>query len=543
MEDGIKTKQGLLAEIEELKRKITVLESAGKGIKRSEGALLAERQRLFKLLDCLPVFAYLQAADYTIRFANKKFVSHYGEPAGKRCYEAIWGRTEPCENCPTVRVFETNKPEDWESAHPDGKVFQVYDYPFEDVDGSPLVLEISIDKTHCRKIEDERGAILAQLMQAQKTESIGTLAGGIAHDFNNIMTVIKMLTDLMIQKTGDHDPLLKYLNPIRDSSERAINLVQQLLLFSRNKPVKLLPLDLNEVASDLLRMIEHLICEDITIETHLLYDLWRMEADRGRLEQVIINLVINSSEAMPQGGKITLRTENITLDEQSSSSIPGGYPGKFVCFTVEDTGIGMDKEALKRIFEPFYTTKHTKSTGLGLTIVYGIIREHHGFINVTSGPGEGTVFKIYFPAADEEKEEESAKEAGTQRLKPGNGKRVLLVEDEKWVRKSTSMVLSENGYTVFEAANAENAISLFYREKGKFDIVLSDVVLPGRSGLQLVGPLLDINPSVPILLFSGHLDDKAQLDQIIKRGLAYIQKPYEISDLLRAIEETMARDA
>jgi CheY-like chemotaxis protein len=353
--------------------------------------------------------------------------------------------------------------------------------------------------------------------------------------------VVKSLTDLVLARTPKDDPIRKYLEPISDSSTRGINLVQQLLYFSRNQPADAEDVNMNDTSLNLLSMLEHLISEDITITTHLSYNLWNIKADNGRIEQLITNLVINGSEAMPQGGKVVLKTENVNLSEKNCKNIPGARAGRYVRLTVEDTGVGMDKEVMEHIFEPFFTTKATRGTGMGLAIVYGIVKECGGWINVASEPGEGSSFRVYLPAATGVVKKKAAEKTG-MKFSPGKGKRILLVEDEKWVRKSTAMVLTEHGYAVFEAANAENAIGLFYREKGRFDLVLSDVVMPGRNGLQLVGPLLDINPRIPILLASAHFDDKAQLSQIIKRGLPYIQKPYEIPDLLRAVEETMKQE-
>ncbi len=237
---------------------------------------------------------------------------------------------------------------------------------------------------------------------------------------------------------------------------------------------------------------------------------------------------------MPLGGRITLRMENITFTEEQSKRAPGN----FVCLTVEDTGIGMDKETIEHIFEPFFTTHSPSGTGLGLSVVSGIVKELKGWIDVSSESGKGSKFMVYLPASMESIEP-VFEESMERKPVDGGGKRILLVEDDKWVCRSTAMVLSDNGYKVIESPNAEDAISLFYREKGRFDLVLSDVVMPGRSGLQLVDPLLEINPKVPILLFSGHLDDKVQLNEIIKRGIAFIQKPFEINDLLSAVEETM----
>lgn len=527
-------------EIEVLKAKAAEADLLRAELVQARELLKVEKEGFYKFFDNLPFFAYLQEKDYSIRFANRVFRDSYGESAGRRCHQVIWGRETPCESCPTFRVFETREPVSWESVHQDGKTFQVYDLPFTDSDGTELVLEISVDKTHCRRLERERSSVLAQLMHSQKMGAIGTLTAGIAHDFNNIITVIKTLTDLAVSKVDGDGPLLKLLEPIKESSDRAISLVQQLLVFSRHKPSNASSHDLNEVVADILRMLEHLVSEDISIETDFAYDLWPVLAVRCMLEQIILNLVINSSEAMPHGGNIDIKTGNITVTEKMYEEGTGPRPGRYVFLAVEDNGSGMDADTLKRVYEPLFTTKEKKNAGMGLTVVQRIVNEHGGWIGAESEPGKGASFKVYLPAAEEVSR--ALEGSGGQKPAPGvgKGKKVLLVEDEKWVRKSTAMVLSEYGYSVTEAANAEAALSLFYREKGRFDLVLTDVIMPGRNGLQLISPLLDINPSIPILLFSAHLDDRVQMEDIIKRGLAYIQKPYEIPDLISAVEETIS---
>ena len=635
--------------------------------KFADANLRTERQRLFDLLNSMPVLVYLQAPDHTIRFANRYFIEKYGDPGSRPCHEVIWGRAEPCEECPTFRVFDTREPAVWISEHgPGGEVFKVYDYPFKDTDGSPLVLEVSLnitdlkranealsrsealhrvlvqtiphgvqendtsgvitfsnpaharilgygegelvgkhiwgfldaekereklrrylerlvreeppptpyftrnrtrdgrlidvqvdwnykrdetgevvgfvsvitDITERKRAEEEKERLMTQLMQSQKMEAIGVLAGGIAHDFNNIMTVIMNLTGLALNKVEENDPMKKYLEPLRDTTERATNLVQQLLIFSHNKPVELVSFNLNETIDDTLGLLKSLVSEDISIENDLEYELWDIMADKGRIEQVLTNLIINSSDAMPRGGRITIGTRNVHITKEQSRTVHGATPGNFVCLTVEDTGTGMDHETVRHIFEPFFTTKSPRGTGLGLSVVYGIVNDLKGWIDVASEPGMGSSFKVYIPASTEGKEA-GEKMPDKRPAAEGGGKRVLLVEDDKWVRKSTAMALAENGYVVFEAANAENAISRFYREKGRFDLVLSDVVMPGKSGLQMLDSLLDINPRIPILLFSGHLDDRAQMKEIIKKGVAFIHKPYDIQDLLKAVEETI----
>ncbi|MBE9529549.1 MAG: PAS domain S-box protein [Proteobacteria bacterium] len=386
----------------------------------------------------------------------------------------------------------------------------------------------------------ERKRLENQLLHSQKMEAIGRLAGGIAHDFNNILTVTKTLADLATAQVEADDPMMKYLKPISESSDRATSLVQQLLLFSQNRPPSTTETDLNRAITSLLGMLEHLISEDISITTNLETDLWKIEADNARLEQLITNLVVNASEAMSGGGSIEIRTWNTPETKKECCSMPEESKAskQHVCLEVTDTGVGMDSSVIEHIFEPFFTTDKARGTGMGLAVVYGIIKELGGCIDVKSSPGVGSTFKLCIPAI------ETAKELYTEEppvpvTPTGEGRRILLVEDDKWVRKSTALLLADSGYEVFEARNAEKALSLFYHEKGRFDLVISDVVMPGRSGLELLGPLLEINPKVPVLLCSGHIDNKEQFSEIISQRIPYIQKPYANHELLQAVAETI----
>ena len=519
------------------------IESLRAELERVKSELAAEKARFFEFIENLPFFAYLQSRDYSIRYANRKFRELYGEPAGRACYQAIRGRAKPCESCPTFQVFETREPVSWESSHPDGRSYQVFDIPFTAADGTLFVLEISIDNTQSVRLERESGSMLAKLMLSQKMGTLGALAAGIAHDFNNIISAIKMLNDLAIGKIGAGDPLLKFLEPVRDSSERALSLVQQLLLYSRNKPVSPVPLNVNEISEELMNMLRHVLSEDISIETEFAHNLRQIKTDRNRIEQIILSLFINASEAMPAGGRITLRTGNMT-EKKGSSGSEGNHRGNYVVITVEDTGTGMAPEVQRRIFEPMFTTKSDteRNAGMGLKMVQAIVNEHGGWIEADSAPGKGSIFRVHLAAMDEASPASSEKRCVLS-TGVGRGKRILLVEDDKWVRKSTAMALSEYGYAVFEAAGAEEALSFFYREKGSFDLIMTDMVMPGRSGLELVTPLLDLNPRIPVLVFSGYLDDRLQMDEIIRRGYAFLHKPFEIPDLLNAVEDTISQGA
>ncbi|NOZ24833.1 MAG: GAF domain-containing protein [Nitrospirae bacterium] len=393
-----------------------------------------------------------------------------------------------------------------------------------------------------RQAEEERERMQAQLLQAQKMEAIGTLAGGVAHDFNNLLTAIRGYIDLVMMKVKDSDVPYRYLKQVRSASARAADLTRQLLLFSRKQPMEFVHLDVNSIIVDLLKLLNRLIGEDIVIDTDLTPDVWTVWADKGSIEQVLMNLAGNARDAMPDGGTLTIRTENVLLEEGSSKAILDARPGRFVCLTVEDTGAGMDEETIQHIFEPFFTTKEAgRGTGLGLSVVYGIVKQHGGWINVSSESGRGSVFRIYLPASPVKLEGEERKSVALDNLR-GGGERILLVEDEDGVRGFASEVLRGYGYSVAEAANVKEAMEVFEREDGRFHLVVSDVVLPDRSGLHLADQLLSRKPALRILLSSGYTDQKLQWPLIQERNFRFLQKPYTLADLLQAVKEVLEKD-
>lgn len=389
-----------------------------------------------------------------------------------------------------------------------------------------------------KRWEEEKEKLQAQLLQAQKMEAIGTLAGGVAHDFNNLLTTIQGYTEIAMLDADQTEPLHKNLEQIHYAAERAAGLTRQLLLFSRKQPMELVAIQVNRTIEGLLKMLKRLIGEDIAIKTELEPDLWAVRADIGNIEQVFMNLAVNARDAMPEGGTLTIKTHKVTLDDEYCKMIPDARPGKFVCLSVADTGTGMDKAVLQRIFEPFFSTKEFgKGTGLGLAVVYGIVKQHEGWINVYSEPGQGSIFKVYLPACSVHLEDEPEEKVLLQKLQ-GNGERILLVEDEEAVREFTSKVLRDNGYTVFEAADVKEALEIFEKENREFHLVFSDMVLPDKSGLQLVDQLLSVRPELLVLLSSGYSDDKSQWPIIREKGFRFLQKPYSIPELLKVVRET-----
>lgn len=391
-------------------------------------------------------------------------------------------------------------------------------------------------------MEGEKQKIQAQLLQSQKMEAVGVLAGGIAHDFNNLLTAIQVSADLALLDLEKDHPSRKTLEEIIAVSSHAGDLARQLLMFSRKHPMEYVTLNLNDTVMGLHKMLSRVIGEDIVVETRLEKNLWNILADRGTMEQVIMNIAVNARDAMPHGGTLVIQTENVTLDEKQAKKFPEVRPGQFVKLTMTDTGIGMDQETLEHIFEPFFSTKGPgKGTGLGLSVVYGIVKQHEGWITATSQPGKGACFEIYFPVVTD-RTSISIPEKQVSGDVRGKGEKILLVEDEESVCHSTTLALEKVGYDVTMAHNAEEALKIFRKTKN-FDLVFCDVVLPDRSSVELVEELISKNSKLKVLFSSGYTDQKSQWLKILGQGYRYIQKPYALQDLLRVLREVFTATA
>ncbi|MFC1569718.1 response regulator [bacterium] len=390
-----------------------------------------------------------------------------------------------------------------------------------------------------RQAEEDKKHIEEQLIQSQKMEAIGRLTGGVAHDFNNLLTAIRGYTDMALDQIDNDTQLFQDLKEIQISAERAMNLTRQLLLFSRRQPMEFFHLDLNMAIENLLGLLHRIIGEDV--EVH--YDLQKEElivfADQTSMEQMIMNLVVNARDAMSDGGKVTIRTENVHLNKNDVEDITNGYAGYFVRFSVEDTGSGMDKETMEHIFEPFYSTKDFgKGSGLGLSVVYGIIQQHKGWVEVKSEIGLGSQFNVYLPVMTKMPERKEKSELPIT-FKKGHGERILVVEDEASVRHFAKRALEKGGYTVYVASDDQEAVNVFNEENGNFQLIFSDVVLPDTNGIKLVEKLLKKNSKIKVLLTSGYTDQKSQWRIIKEKGYPYLQKPYTFENLLKTIGENL----
>ncbi len=406
-------------------------------------------------------------------------------------------------------------------------------------ESKPAVQVVFRDITMRVKADEEKANMQAQLLQAQKMEAIGTLAGGVAHDFNNLLTAIQGHADLAMMEIADTESLYRDLRQIHAAAVRAAGLTRQLLLFSRQQPMEFVSVNLNQTVDNLLKMLRRIIGEDIAVETDFDPDLWPVRADVGRIEQAIMNLAVNARDAMPSGGRLTIATENAVIGQDQIRLSPEARPGRFACLSVADTGIGMDQEVMQHLFEPFFTTKgEGQGTGLGLSVVYGVIVQHEGWISVHSEVGYGSTFRVYLPASPVALQEQAPPRASAGELR-GQGERILVVEDEPGVRTLASRVLAQYGYAVIEAASAAEALEAFEREAGELDLVFSDTILPDMGGLELVDRLRSRKPELPVVLSSGYTDQRSRWSDIHERGYFFIQKPYAPPDLLRMIGEAL----
>lgn len=387
----------------------------------------------------------------------------------------------------------------------------------------------------------ERKQLEMKLLMAQKMEAIGKLTGGIVHDFNNILTVIMGFSDLLLRSLDTDDPRRTYVEEIKKTGNFSSEIVRQLLAFSRNQIVKISDFDLNIEINSMHKMLRRLIREDIEIIINIQEEPLIIHADPSQVGQVIINLAINANDAIPDRGTITIRTGSTIVEPGDDKNAAGAVPGIYALLSIQDNGVGMDEETLHHLFEPFFSTKEPdKGTGLGLSVVYGIVKQNNGWISITSSKGVGTTFDVLFPLKKEKApfhEEQSASEG----FRRGNFEKILVVEDQEKVRTFAAASLRDNNYSVLEASCAEDAEVIFEREGGRIDLLFTDVVLPGKSGIMLIDDLRSKNRDLRVLLASGYTDQRAILDLIEERGYTLLHKPYSLDDLLERVWEILHR--
>jgi PAS domain S-box-containing protein len=449
---------------------------------------------------------------------------------GKQCHPEDLGPARAADS----KALETGRFEcEYRMFTRDGRTLWFRDTGMvvRDSSGRPTLHGLMLDVTEAKVME-------AQLRQAQKMEAVGTLAGGIAHDFNNLLTVIQGYGQLLAERLKDNAELAAEVKQIEDAAQRAAALTRQLLAFSRRQVLKPKVLDLNSVVTGMDRMLRRVIGEDIELVTKTAADLGQVQADPGQVEQVIMNLAVNARDAMPEGGKLIFETRNVELDDAYAREHMGARPGQYAMLAVTDTGVGMDAQTQAHIFEPFFTTKELgRGTGLGLSTVYGIVKQSGGYITVYSEPGRGSTFKIYLPRALQPAAAASA--AARVEQKARGTETILLLEDDHGLRELAVRVLRTSGYTVLEAANGEQAERVCREHAGEIHLLLTDVVMPGQSGPEVARRLSPLRPAMKVLYISGYAPNAIVEQGTLGPGAAFLHKPFTPSALLEKVQQVL----
>ena len=486
----------------------------------------AEQQKLAAFVQLNPNAAMEMNANGTITYFNE--AAHHLAASVKRGH--------PSEVLPPEidRIISECFASGQSKAHMETKVEgRTFSWSFHPVMASNVV--------HCY-IEDitERLSLEAQLRQSQKMESVGQLAAGVAHDFNNMLTIIQGHTSSLLAKPALPSEIADSIQAVYFAAERAAGLTRQLLMFSRKNVMQLRSLDLQEVVGNMTKMLQRLLGETITLEFQTAAEDAFVQGDSGMIEQVVMNLSVNARDAMTRGGRLSIGIESVDVDDAFVESHPQAHPGPFVRLRVTDTGSGMDPVTMSRIFEPFFTTKDIgQGTGLGLATVYGIVKQHEGWVEVTSELRKGSTFDVYFPASDEVPAPKKEEDASTPTIV--NGKEtVLIVEDEPILRSMARDILEECGYRILEASSGRDALNLWTQRADEIDLVLTDMVMPdGVSGVDLAEELLAGRPGLKIVFTSGYTANEVNQEMLIRTGASFLSKPYTHAELAKTVRDCL----
>ncbi|MGD0282751.1 MAG: response regulator [Dissulfurispiraceae bacterium] len=515
--------------------------------KKIQGALLKSEELIKNILEHVDEGFIIIDRDFRILSANMTYSRMVEMPleqiTGKHCYEVSHHISAPCvgsgNECPLRRVFETRKSFSTIHKHENSKGRTIYcetkAYPFSlDPSGEVITaIETLVDVTEKQKLED-------QLRQSLKMEAIGQLAGGVAHDFNNILTAIMGYGSLALMNMAKDDPQRINIEQMLDGAEKAAHLTKDLLLFSRKQISEKTYVDLNEIIKKMEKFLTRIIGEDISCKTMLQPGAIPVLADAHHIEQVLMNLATNARDAMPQGGVLSVTTDQIWLDKEFMTTHGYVQPGMYAMISVSDTGKGMDEATRQRIFEPFFTTKEMgRGTGLGLAVVYGIVKGHDGYINIYSEPELGTTFKIYLPLKTL-----GEGEVTTESIQPlilGKGETILIAEDDPGVRKVLRLSLEEHGYSVIEAENGEDAVKQYKNNRENVSLVLLDVIMPVKNGKETYDEIKSLNPYTKVIFMSGYTDNIIMEKGLLKADTDLILKPITPDRFLRKVREVLDR--
>jgi hypothetical protein len=539
--------------------------------KQAGAAIEQSRNELKTIYDYAPIMMCVLDTNRTILFANQAFLEFIAKSEGELKGELL-GKSLGCE-----KVFEHQEGRIFEgkcescalgvtiaSSFKEGKSHRAVEYRATIKRGSDrrdVVLLCSTallkmanqtnlllcfeDITHRKKAEEERDLLRAEFLQAQKMEAYGRLAGGVAHDFNNLLTVIINCCELALESIEREHPILKFQEIILKTANRAADLTRQLLAFSRKQVLELKIMDLNVVVGELDKMLQRIIGEHIVLKTSLEKNIQPILADPGQIGQVILNLVVNARDAMPNGGRMTISTQCQTLGETGfpAGEVLGGnlreIPHQaYVCLSIEDTGIGISDTVKEHLFEPFFTTKRPgEGTGLGLSTVFGIVKQCHGHILMQTAVGQGTVFHILLPIANSSDLEKPIQPLIKQ--ESGGGETILVVEDSEDLRLLTHQILEKKGFTILSASNGEDALRLCQTHPGQIHLLLSDIIMPGMTGPELWKTLLENRPEMRVLFVSGYSAGEVSEIPPLQQSLPFLQKPFSGNALLEKVQEAL----
>ncbi len=508
--------------------------------KQAEKALIESEQKYRNLIEHSGDAIYLL---YNRKFeiVNKKFQEMFGvklEDMNKSGFDFLDLVSEKSKPYLEERAERLANGEDLESK---------YEFTAISKNGKEIEVEAAVSYIEYKDgvatqgiIRDitERKRLEKQLLQAQKMEAIGRLAGGVAHDFNNILTIIRGYSELMLSRIDEKDTFHKSIKQVTRATERAELLTRQLLAFSRKQIMQARVIDLNELIKESEKLLRPLIGEDIEFIAKLAHTPCKIKVDPGQMEQVIMNLVVNSRDAMPSGGRITIETKHAAFEENNLPNKPEISKGNYIVLSISDTGIGIDKKAQSQIFEPFFTTKEKgKGTGLGLSTIYGIVKQSNGYIYLESEPNRGSTFMVYLPSV--EQKIETMLEPQTPQDNLGGSETILVAEDEEEVRSLVCETLRKHGYTVLEARNGKTALRIYQNSNNTIDLVLTDVIMPLMNGRELVDRLSENNDFIKTLFMSGYTDDAILHHGVLEPGTQFIQKPFSPGELLEKIRKIL----
>jgi signal transduction histidine kinase/CheY-like chemotaxis protein len=530
--------QGRISGVFGVSRDVTRLKNAETQLKIQEQEYRRLSQEYRTLLDNLPDGIIHLSPELQILWANAEAHQMFNDGAerlqpGRHCHAALWGQTGPCAFCPAKRCVVSRQSEIGRLS-PAGvdRQFEICAVPVFSKSGTlEGVIEIIRDVTAHHKLEE-------QFRQAQKMESIGTLAGGIAHDFNNILSAVLGYGEMALEDLDQRHPAYKSVRAVIEAGMRASHLTKDLLLFSRKQISRKETVNVNTILSRVEKFIRRIIGEDIQCVTCLTQEPLPVFADSHQLDQVLMNFATNARDAMPGGGLLTLTTQRMEQDETFAALHGLPHPGPYALISVADTGRGMDRETAAKIFEPFFTTKEMgKGTGLGLAVVYGIIRDHQGHVEVASEPGKGSTFTVRLPLADVAAPRRR-EQRGWEHLRGGT-ETILVAEDEATVRHLLSSILEKKGYTVIKAVNGEDAVEKFREHRDVVALLLFDLIMPKMTGKAAMDAIHAIRPEVPGIFVSGYAPENMQQKDLVDSRAEVLFKPVSPKEMLASVRKIL----